>query len=115
MINYTLEHIFSYNVTVKPPEVIGPIPEGIRSNWYIAGGEVQGPKLRGKLRPGGADWLTIRPDGVGIIDVRATIETHDGALIYVTYSGVVDLGEKGYQKVLQGEALPAVLSLRTAP
>ena len=115
MINYTLEHLFSYNATLHPPEVIGPVPEGLRANWYISGGEVHGPKLHGKLRPVGADWLTIRPDGVGVLDVRTTIETHDGALIYVAYSGVVELGEDGYQKLLRGEPLPSGLPLRTAP
>ena len=115
MIDYLLEYILSFRLTVKPPEFIGQVPEGIRSIWYISGGEVYGPKLSGKLRPGGADWLTIRPDGVGVIDVRATIETRDGALIYVTYPGLVDLGEGAYQKVLKGEALPKVISLRTAP
>jgi len=37
--------------------------------------------VSGKLRPVGGDWLTIRKHGVAILDVRATIETHDGALI----------------------------------
>ena len=39
------------------------------------------------LRPVEADWLTIRCDGVVALDVRATIEIHDGALIYLTYTG----------------------------
>ena len=33
-----------------------------------------------------ADWLNVG-DGVGTLDVRATVETDDGALIYVTYAG----------------------------
>jgi len=115
MINYSLEHIFSYNATVAPPEVIGPVAEGIRVNFYITGGEVNGPKLRGKLRPVGADWFTIRTDGVAILDVRTTIETHDGALIYVAYPGVVDLGEDGYQKFLRGESPPSSLPIRANP
>ena len=92
MIDYTLEHIFSYNATLAPPEVIGPVPEGIRVNVYATGGEVQGPRLHGKLRPVGGDWLLVRQDGIGMLDVRATIEAHDGALIYITYTGVIDLG-----------------------
>jgi hypothetical protein len=116
MIEYRLEHLFSYSATLaNPPEVIGPVPEGIRVNFYVTGGEVSGPKVRGKLRPVGGDWLTIRADGVGILDVRATIETHDGALIYVVYAGVVDMGEDGYQKFLRGEPLPSGLAIRTAP
>ena len=103
MINYNLDHLFSYTVLLDEPEVIGPVPEGIRVNFHFTGGEVTGPKVYGKLRPVGADWLTIRTDGVGILEVRATIETQDEALIYSSYTGVGDLGEDGYDKFLQGE------------
>jgi hypothetical protein len=109
-----LEYVFSLNVMLKPPEVIGPLPEGIRANLYIAGGEIDGPQLHGKIRPVGADWLTLRSDGVGILDIRATIETDDGALIYTAYTGVVDAGEDGYERFLRQD-LPPVLQLRTAP
>jgi hypothetical protein len=115
MFNYTMEHICSYTATLqRPHEVIGPLPEGLRVNVYVTGGEVTGPRLRGRIRPVGADWLTIRTDGVGILDVRGTIETHDGALIYAAYSGVGDFGEEGYSKFIKGE-LPKVIQLRTAP
>ena len=115
MLNYTLEHIFSYTATLrKPPEIIGPGPEGIRVNFYVTGGDVKGPQVKGKVLPVGGDWLTIRSDGVGILDVRATLETHDGALIYAAYSGVMDLGVDGYQKFLQLD-LPKIIPLQTAP
>jgi hypothetical protein len=114
MLDYRLEHVFSFTATLNPPEVIGPVAEGIRTNFYITGGTVEGPKVNGKVLPVGGDWLTLRTDGVGILDVRATIETQDGALIYSTYSGVADLGEEGYQKFLQQD-LPAVVQLRITP
>jgi len=114
MFSYSLEHIFSYTVTLNPPQRIGPVPEGIKANWYVAGGKGEGPKVNGKVLPGGGDWITIRSDGVGILDVRATIETQDAALIYTAYSGVMDLGKDGYQKVLQGNP-PAVIHLQSAP
>jgi uncharacterized protein DUF3237 len=115
MLDYKLEHICSYSASLSSPfEVIGPVPEGIKANAYVTGGEVTGPKIRGKVRPVGADWLTIRRDGVGIVDVRGTIETHDGALILVTYPGIIDLGQDGYDKFLRGE-LPPVLQIRTSP
>ena len=78
MFEYRLEHIMSYTVKIAEPEVIGPVPEGLRVNGYILGGEVTCPRVSGKLRPVGGDWLTIRKDGVATLDVRATIETHDG-------------------------------------
>lgn len=114
MFSYHLEHIFSYTATLCPPELIGPVAEGIRANYYVSGGKVEGPKVNGKVLPVGGDWITIRTDGVGILDVRATIETNDGALIYTAYSGVSDLGKDGYQKVLQQEA-PPVIDLHIVP
>src|SRR5829696_2751553 len=97
-----LEHICSYWATVTAPEVIGPLAEGVRVNVYVTDGEVSGPKMRGRVRPVGGDWLTLRPDGVGVLDVRATIELEDGALIYTTYNGVADLGAGGYDRFLAG-------------
>lgn len=115
MFDYKLEHICSYTATLQsPPEVIGPVPDGIRANFYVTGGTVHGPKLRGTFRPAGGDWVIVRADGVGVLDVRATIESHDGALIYVTYGGVADFGEDGYQKFLRGE-LPPTVAPRVAP
>ena len=39
----------------------------------------------------------IGADGVGRLDVRAAIETHDGANIYVSYTGVLHMTENGAQ------------------
>jgi hypothetical protein len=110
-----LEHLFSYMANLKaPPEIIGPVPEGIRVNFYVTDGVLTGPRLRGRLLPVGGDWLTLRRDGIGVLDVRATIETDDGALIDVAYRGIGDLGEDGYEKFLRGET-PKKIALRTAP
>jgi hypothetical protein len=112
---YQLEHIFTFGVALEsPPEVIGPVPIGIRVNFYCKGGEITGPKLQGKCRAVGGDWLTVRTDGVGILDVRTTLESHDGALIDISYAGVSDLGIDGYQRFLEGK-LPARLTLHIIP
>src|ERR1700712_727502 len=97
--NYQLTHIFSYTAQVRlPPELIGPVPEGIRANFYVTSGEMHGPKVMGTIEPVGADWLLIRRDGVGIVDIRVTLKTHDGAMIYAPIRGVADLGSDGYEK-----------------
>lgn len=114
-IPYNVEHIFSYTGIVgNAPEVIGPVPEGIKVNFYNAGGEITGPRLRGRLGSAGGDWATVRRDGVALLDVRVTFETHDGALILVTYQGMADFGPKGYETFLRGELPPAV-QLRISP
>src|SRR5262249_49730890 len=125
MNEYKLEHMFSYTgLLASPPEVIGPVPEGIRVNFYSAGGEITGPRVRGRLRPAGGAWgvgrqdggglLRVRKDGVACLDVRTTFETHDGALILVTYLGTIDFGDDGYDKFLRGE-MPPVVKIRTSP
>ena len=112
---YVLEHICSYSAHLQsPPEVIGALAEGVRLNIYVTGGDVTGPRLQGHLRAVGADWLTIRPDGIAVLDVRTTIETRDGALIYVAYNGLGDLGPDGHENFLRGE-LPHRMKLRTSP
>lgn len=115
MYDYTLEHICSAEISLQnPPEIIGPTPEGLRLNVYITGGEITGERLSGNVLPVGGDWLTIRSDGVGILDIRATVETHDGALIYLSYHGMADAGEEGYTRFLEGD-LPQRVPLRGAP
>lgn len=109
------EHLFGYRATLRaPPEIIGPVPEGARANFYVTGGEVTGPRLHGRVRPVGADWGTVRNDGMLAIDARITLELADGALIYGHYHGLGDLGPDGHARFLAGQ-LPARLPLRTAP
>jgi len=60
----------------------------------ITGGTFAGPGIRGTVRPGGADWIT-QVAGHSSLDVRITLETDDGALIYMTYTGVVARGADG--------------------
>jgi hypothetical protein len=110
-----LEHVFSYCATLHTPfEVLGETPDGLRINAYLSGGEVRGPRMRGRVRPVGADWLTVRPDGTGVLDVRATIESDDGALVYLAYGGIIDLGEDGLARMLAGNP-PARAPIRAAP
>lgn len=74
----------------------GPLAVG-RSPWRnrrvgdIAGGTIEGPRLSGIVRRSGADWSEggrAADGGIATaIDVRSLWQTHDGALIYVTYTG----------------------------
>lgn len=110
-----MEHICACRGTLlSPSEIIGETPEGLRVNFYVTGGEVAGPRLKGEVLPVGGDWLTIRRDGVGLLDVRATLATDDEALIYLAYTGIIEAGEDGYQRFLDGD-LPNRLPLRGTP
>jgi hypothetical protein len=113
---FSLDYLASVKVPLKGPETIGVTPEGILVNWYWypAEGMVTGPKLNAKVRQFGGDWMTIRRDGVGVMDVRATLETGDGALIFVNYLGHYELGPNGYQDFLDGR-WPERAPTRTTP
>lgn len=74
-----------------------PVGSGMYGNRLIVevdGGEFEGPRLKGVIRKAGcADWLTMAAD-YGHLDVRATLETYDGAYIYVEYIGKLELTPK---------------------
>ncbi|MBK8960753.1 MAG: DUF3237 domain-containing protein [Proteobacteria bacterium] len=113
---FELEHVTSYNALLAPPEMIGPVAEGLRLNAFVTGGKVAGPKLNGQFLPGGGDWLTVRTDGIAVLDVRATIETDDGAIVYLYYKGIGECGPDGYKNFLEGAPFPKEgITLRTNP
>ena len=80
-----LEPLMILHADLKEPAAIGAGPFGVRQIYDVTGGTFEGDRLRGKLLPSGGDWLLVDAGGVGRLDVRATLETDDGALIYVQY------------------------------
>jgi hypothetical protein len=68
-------------------QMLGPTPYGERRIIDIQGGTVDGPKLKGKVLPGGADWQIVRSDGVVHLTARYTIETEAGGLVLVNAEG----------------------------
>src|SRR5881275_3795932 len=75
-------------VFVAPPQRLGVVPHGTRVIAPITSGTFEGPRLRGKVLPGGADWTLLRPDGVLELDLQLTLETEDGALIRLSSFGL---------------------------
>jgi hypothetical protein len=71
------------------------------------GGWVKGARIRGTLIAPAADWARIMPDGSVRNDVRATIKTNDGALIYITYSGIVSRSKEVAERVAAGKVITA--------
>ena len=60
----------------------------------VTGGTFSGPGIRGTVHPGGADWIT-QVAGRSSLDVRITLETDDGEIIFMSYTGVIAPGEEG--------------------
>ena len=87
-----LVKVFTFSATLKPPLPIGAGPIGTRMYYEVTSGEIIGDRLRGTLL-GGGEWALIGPDGFLRIDVRLQAETHDGAHLYIQYTGLLELNE----------------------
>ena len=79
-------------LTTSATEEIGSTPHGKLSIFPVIGGSFEGERLRGKVLAGGGDWVTEKADGTFEVDLRVTLETEDGALIHMTFTGVRDDG-----------------------
>ena len=79
-------------LTTSATEEIGSTPHGKLSIFPVIGGSFEGERLRGKVLAGGGDWVTAKADGTFELDLRVTLETEDGALIHMTFTGVRDDG-----------------------
>lgn len=116
MANLKAEFLCDVSVHLERPHVIGSTPHGMRQIFYVKGGTVEGPKVKGEALPGGGDWLLIRPDGAGELDVRATLRTDDGDLIYTYYHGIINASPEVVARVQRGETVdPSEYYFRTAP
>jgi hypothetical protein len=111
-----LERLFRAEITLAPPQELGDTPRGRRRIIGISGGRFSGERLSGRVLPGGADWQVIRADGVADLDARYTLETEDGALIYVRNRGLRHGPPEVLRQLAAGEAVdPARYYMRTTP
>jgi Protein of unknown function (DUF3237) len=79
--------IFTIRSGLGGIQKLGDTPYGERRIINILDGTVEGPKLKGTILPGGADWQIIRRDGVVHLTARYTIENDTGGLILVNSEG----------------------------
>ena len=85
-------------------EVIGGMPDGLRINWYFTEGRFVGPDHDGIVLPGGGDFMRIRQDGIGIVNViTELLQTRTGARLYCSYGGMFDLGPDGYARAMRND------------
>ena len=96
---------------------VGGVPHGTRRTAPFDGGTFEGPRLRGTVLPGGsADWLLLRSDGVLELDFRATLQTDDGALIWMTSFGLRHGPPQIIAALGRGESVdPSTYYFRTTP
>ena len=81
--------VYRLEAVVGDPLDVGEVSQGHRRIVPLTGGAFTGPELNGKLLPGAsADWQIVLPDGTALGDIRYTLQTDGGALLYVRSRGV---------------------------
>jgi hypothetical protein len=84
-----LTMVYRLEPAISEPLVIGDVSTGHRRIIRLDGGIVTGPEINGKLLTGvNADWQIVLPDGNALLDIRYTVQTDGGDLVYVQSRGV---------------------------
>ena len=103
-----LTKIYRLEAALSDPLDLGETPSGHRRIVPLTGGTFRGPELRGKLLPGAsADWQIILPDGTALGDVRYTLETERGDILYVQSQGVRHGSTAVLDRLARGEDVDA--------
>ena len=116
MTTLQLQHLFIFQIEVKPPSIIGATPGHDRRIGEIAGGRFEGEKLRGKILSGGSDWQSLRADGTTTLNVRLVMQTDDDALIGMTYLGMRHGPKEVLDRIGRGDKVsPTEYYMRATP
>ena len=95
-----LEYLMTYKAILEPAQAIDGTLLIVN---VLPGGWAKGPHINGSFIPPGGDWLRVMPSGALRLDVRATMKTDDGELIYVSYNGIIQHTEASAAKLNNGE------------
>ena len=98
-----LDFVASVAVRFSAPQYVGDTPAGMRVNFVVETGSVEGKGFKGTVLEGSADKLTVRRDGMGVVEIHAAFATADGARLDVKAGGYVDFGADGYRRALAQE------------
>lgn len=118
MLELKHEYLCDVHANLRESTVVGATPLGQRIIADVTGGRIEG-RVTGELLPSGADWLIIGSDGSGRIDVRAAARLDDGAVVYMTYNGRLNIPPDIALRVMNradAESVdPSAYYFRTAP
>ena len=104
----SLTRIYRLEATLGAPLDLGDVAEGHRRIVPLTGGTFTGPELNGTLLPGvSADWQIVLPDGTALADIRYTLKTDDGHLLYVQSRGVRHGSADVLERLARGEDVDA--------
>ena len=103
-----MTRVFCLEATVGEPLELGDIARGKRRIVPLTGGTFTGPELNGTLVPGSsADWQTVLPNGTALGDIRYTLQTDEGDLLYVQSRSVRHGSADVLARLARGEAVDA--------
>jgi hypothetical protein len=86
------EFVYEALVTIDAPVDVGVTPRGRQRYIPITGGTFEGPRIRGVILPGGADWQTDRADGTSEVSALYSMRCDDGTVVVVHNNGVITDG-----------------------
>jgi hypothetical protein len=111
-----LQLLFEAHGTLEPAIVMGQTPDGLKRIVPIVGGTFEGPRIRGTLVPGGADWQYVRADSVTVVEARYLLRTDDDVLIEVHNRGLRHGPDEVMRRLVAGEPVdPTEYYFRAAP
>jgi hypothetical protein len=108
--------VYRLEASLGQPLELGEVAQGRRRIVPLTGGTFTGPDLSGQLVPGAsADWQIVLPDGTAVGDIRYTLQTDAGALLYVQSRGVRHGRADVLARLGRGEDVdPAEYTFRTS-
>ena len=103
-----LTRIYRLEAALGEPVDVGDVSAGRRRIVPWTGGTFSGPELNGKVVPGAsADWQIVLADGTALGDIRYTLQTDGGALLYVQSRGVRHGSPEVLERLSRGEDVDA--------
>ena len=102
-----LQLLFEARGILDASMVVGDTPAGLKRVVPILGGEFKGPRIRGSLVPGGADWQYVRADEVTVVEARYLLRTDDDVLIEVHNRGIRHGPPEIMRRLADGENVDA--------
>jgi muconolactone delta-isomerase len=103
-----LSPIYRLEAALEEPLDLGDTAQGRRRVVALTGGTFTGPELNGRLLPGAsADWQILLPDGTALANLRYTLQTDRGDLLYVQSRGVRHGSAEVLARLARGEAVDA--------
>src|SRR5947209_20296715 len=98
-------HEFSYWVALKPAVDFGRGPFGRRVYFEVADGAANGERFNATADGGGGVWILLGTDGYGRVDVRAQLQTNDGAHVYCHFFGLLELNSAVSHALANGQGM----------